>query len=114
MRILVVGAGAVGGYLGARLAEADEDVTFVARGEHARVLAEHGLTIHGPQGDARTRPLRVGRASELSGPFDVVLIAVKWPSLDDACDELQRLLAPHGVVLPFLNGLDSEDVVSRY
>jgi 2-dehydropantoate 2-reductase len=114
MRILVVGAGAVGGYLGARLAEADEDVTFVARGEHARALAERGLTIHGPRGDLQTRPLRVASASELAGPFDVVLVAVKWPSLESACDELPRLLAPHGVVLPFLNGLDSEDVVSRY
>jgi 2-dehydropantoate 2-reductase len=114
MRILVVGAGAVGGYLGARLAEADEDVTFVARGEHAHVLAERGLLVRGRQGDERTRPLRVSSATSLKGPFDVVLVAVKWPNLDEACDELARLLAPHGVVLPFLNGLDSEEVVSRY
>src|SRR5687768_16947321 len=104
MRILVVGAGAVGGYLGARLAEADEDVTFVARGEHGRVLAERGLLIHGKNADERTRPLRVSTATELAGPFDAVLVAVKWPSLESACEELQRLLAPHGVVLPFLNG----------
>jgi 2-dehydropantoate 2-reductase len=114
MRILVVGAGAVGGYLGARLAEAGEDVTFVARGEHGRALAERGLLIRGRQSEERTRPLRVSDAAALSGPFDVVLVAVKWPNLEQACDELPRLIAPHGVVLPFLNGLDSEDVVARY
>jgi 2-dehydropantoate 2-reductase len=114
MRILVVGAGAVGGYLGARLAAAGEDVTFAARGEHARVLIERGLTLHGPNGREDIRLSQIGELTALEGPFDAVFIAVKWPSLESACDELQRLLAPHGVVLPFLNGLDSEDVVARY
>lgn len=114
MRMLVVGAGAVGGYLGARLVLAGEDVTFVARGEHALSLKERGLLIDGLDGDERTPPLKVCEAKELTGTFDAILVAVKWPQLEAALDEVPRVIAPHGVVLPLLNGLDSEDVVARY
>jgi 2-dehydropantoate 2-reductase len=115
MRILVIGAGGVGGYLGARLTKAGCDVTFVARGAHGQALRERGLTVRGPGGDER---FELGRVVEhpraLEGPFAVVLIAVKWPGLPEACDELQRLLAPDAVALPLLNGLSSEDVVASY
>jgi 2-dehydropantoate 2-reductase len=114
MRILVVGVGAVGGYLGSRLLLAGEDVTFAARGERVRYLREHGLSIRGPHGDEHIALPSVREARELTGPFDMVLLAVKWSALEEACDELQRLLAPSGVVLPMLNGVDSEDVVARY
>jgi 2-dehydropantoate 2-reductase len=114
MRFLVIGAGGVGGYVGAKLIAADEDVTIVARGAHGAALRERGLTIRGPQGDELTRCPKVCEIGALEGQFDVVLVAVKWPGLPDACDELQRLLTPDGVVLPLLNGLSSEDVVASY
>lgn len=115
MRILVIGAGGVGGYLGARLTQAGCDVTFVARGAHGQALRERGLSIRGPRGEERVPLARVvEHARSLEGPFDLVLLAVKWPSLRDACDELQRLIAPDAVVLPLLNGLSSEEVVASY
>jgi 2-dehydropantoate 2-reductase len=114
MRILMVGAGAVGGFLGARLVCVGENVTFAVRGERARVLCEQGLAIHGPQGDEHVALAHVAALEELTGPFDLILVAVKWPALETVADELARLLAPHGVVAPLLNGVDSEDVVARY
>jgi 2-dehydropantoate 2-reductase len=115
MRILVIGAGGVGGYLGARLTKAGCDVTFVARGAHGQALREQGLSMQGTSGVERVALARVvEHARELDGFFDVVLIAVKWAGLNEACDELQRLITPEGVVLPLLNGLSSEDVVASY
>jgi 2-dehydropantoate 2-reductase len=90
------------------------DVTFVARGPHAQALRERGLLIRGPAGDERIQFANVVEAKALAGQFDVVLLAVKWPALEEACDELQRVLTPEGVVLPFLNGLSSEQVVASY
>jgi 2-dehydropantoate 2-reductase len=114
MRFLVIGAGGVGGYVGAKLIAAGEDVTIAARGAHGTALRERGLTIRGPNGDALTPFPKVLEVSALTGQFDVVLVAVKFPGLPEACDELQRVLTPDGVVLPLLNGLSSEDVVASY
>jgi 2-dehydropantoate 2-reductase len=129
MRIVVIGMGGVGGYLAARLSQAQADVTCVARGAHGRALREHGLLVRGTRGveargsareqnreqvEERVQLGRVLEARELEGPFDVAVIAVKWPGLPEACDELQRVIAPDGIVLPLLNGLDSEDVVASY
>src|SRR5687768_11666451 len=113
MRFLVIGAGGVGGYVGARLIAAGEDVTFVQRGAHGAALRERGLTIHSARGEEVSGPCpKVVEAAALDGQFEVVLIAVKWPGLEQACDELQRVLTPDGVVLPLLNGLSAEDVVA--
>jgi 2-dehydropantoate 2-reductase len=114
MRFLVIGAGGVGGYVGARLIASGADVTIVARGAHAAALREHGLSMRMTNGDETVRLGSVLEAKELQGQFDVVLVAVKWPGLPEACDELARVLTPDGVVLPLLNGLSSEDVVASY
>ncbi|WP_437982957.1 ketopantoate reductase family protein [Sorangium sp. So ce117] len=113
MRILVVGAGAVGGYFGARLTLAGEDVTFVARGAHAEVMRSRGLIVRTPSGELRTPPLRVAPLDGARGPFDLALIAVKSPSLAAVSAKLAGLLAADGLAAPLLNGLDSEDVVAR-
>ncbi|WP_437724038.1 ketopantoate reductase family protein [Sorangium sp. So ce861] len=113
MRILVVGAGAVGGYFGARLALAGQDVTFVARGAHAEAMRSRGLILRTPAGEVRTPPLRVAPLDGARGPFDLALIAVKWPSLADVSARLPGLLAADGLALPLLNGLESEDAVAR-
>ncbi|WP_437483805.1 2-dehydropantoate 2-reductase [Sorangium sp. So ce1014] len=113
MRILIVGAGAVGGYFGARLALAGEDVTFVARGAHAEAMRSRGLVVRTPSGELRTPPLRVTSLDGARGPFDLALIAVKWPSLPAVSAKLPGLLAADGLAAPLLNGLDSEDAVAR-
>lgn len=114
MRILVVGAGAVGGYFGARLALAGEDVTFVARGAHAEVMRARGLALTTPDGALHTPPLRVVELEAARGPFDLVLVAVKWPALAAVSAALPGLLAADGVCAPLLNGLESEDAVARH
>jgi 2-dehydropantoate 2-reductase len=114
MRTLIVGAGAVGGYFGAKLSLLGEDVTLVARGPHAEVMRTRGLVIRELKGTIETPPLRVVELEAAEGPFDLVLIAVKWPALDAVSAALPRLLAKDGVCAPLLNGLDSEDRVARH
>ena len=103
MRFLVVGAGGVGGYLGARLVAAGQDVQFVARGAHAQALAAQGLLIRGPQGDERIAVGKPLEARALTGHFDVVLVAVKWPGLGEACSPTTLCIAG----LPCVNNVCS-------
>jgi len=115
MRVLVIGAGGVGGFFSARFSRTDVDLTVLARGEHGRALREHGLTLEaGPELETFHFPSVSLTPEGLSPGFDVVFLAVKWPALEEACAELQRVLSPHGVVIPLLNGLDSEEVVARF
>lgn len=114
MRILVVGVGGVGGVLGARLVASGADVTFVARGEHGHALAETGLRLDAESQAVTTGPLRVSTLESCRGIFDVVLLCVKHAALAEVAGELYRVLSPNGVVLPMLNGLDSERECAEY
>src|SRR5229473_7761417 len=104
MRFLVLGAGAVGGYFGGRLAEAGRDVTFLVRGPRAAVLAEHGLTVKSPLGDFRV-PVNLVAAERVGGPYDVVLLTAKHYDLDAAIAAIRPGIGPETAVLPLLNGL---------
>src|SRR5689334_8762493 len=105
MRVLVIGAGGVGGFFSARLAASGVDLTVVARGEHGRLLREAGLVIESsPTMETIPLPRVCFATADLKPAFDVVFLAVKWPALEEACAELQRILAPDGVVIPLLNG----------
>ena len=114
MRIAVIGAGGVGGFLGARLVEAEFDVTVVARGEHARALKRDGLLIHAAGGEHRVVLPKIVTAEQLDGVFDLVCLAVKWRDLEEVCAEAARVIAARGLVLPLLNGLEAEDVCARF
>ena len=103
-RILVVGAGATGGYFGGMLAAAGRDVTFLVRPARAAALAERGLRIKSPDGTTTVRP-RVITADRVDGPYDVVLIAVKSYGLEQAMLDLAPAVGPHTVVIPLLNGM---------
>ncbi|RBP07415.1 ketopantoate reductase [Roseiarcus fermentans] len=111
MRILVVGAGATGGYFGARLAEAGRDVTFLVRPDRAAQLRRDGLRVLSPHGDIRLSPrlLVTGEATE---PFDVVLLAVKALELERAFDDFAPAVGPQTMILPFLNGLRHIDLLT--
>ena len=104
MRILVLGAGAVGGYFGGRLAEAGRDVTFLLRGPRAALLAETGLTVESPLGDFHV-PIAVTTAERLAGPYDLVLLTAKHYDLDAAIEAIRPAVGTDTVVLPLLNGL---------
>jgi 2-dehydropantoate 2-reductase len=107
MKVAILGSGAVGGYYGARLANAGHDVTFIARGAHLAAIRERGLTVKSPAlGDFMAR----GRAEEDTskvGPVDLVLFAVKTYDNPTAVPLLRPLLGEATVVLTVQNGVDS-------
>jgi 2-dehydropantoate 2-reductase len=111
MRILVVGAGATGGWYGARLARAGRDVTFLVRPERAAVLRERGLRLTGVD-DEMISP-RTVTADELDGPYDVVLLAVKALGLEQALDDVAPAVGPNTVIVPFLNGMSHMDALGK-
>jgi 2-dehydropantoate 2-reductase len=105
MRILVVGAGAVGGYFGGRLLQAGRDVTFLVRPRRAAELAKHGLTIRSSVGDFhRPSPPTVVQ-DDLATPFDLVLLSCKAYDLDGAMASFARAVGPTTTILPLLNGM---------
>jgi 2-dehydropantoate 2-reductase len=112
MRILVLGAGAIGGYFGGRLAEAGVDVTFLVRPARRRRLAEQGLIIKSPQGDI-ARQVETVLAGEIRSPYDVVLLTCKAYDLDAALEAIAPAVGPKSAVVPMLNGLLHFDAITR-
>jgi 2-dehydropantoate 2-reductase len=104
MRILVIGAGAVGGYFGGRLAEAGREVTFLVRAGRADEIRKQGLRIVSPHGDATTHP-RIILAHEINGPYDLILLSVKAYGLADAMEDFAAAVGPATMILPVLNGM---------
>ena len=110
MKILVVGAGATGGYYGGRLAQAGRDVTFLVRERRAARLRERGLRITGLGEDETVEPTLV-TAEEIDGPYDLVILTVKATGLDAALDDLAPAVGPGTVLLPVLNGMAHLDAL---
>ena len=110
MRVLVVGAGATGGFFGARLAAAGRDVTFLVRAGRAAQLRQTGLVITSPHGDLTIQP-RLLETGGASGPFDLVLVALKAYALEAALGDLAGLAGPETMLLPFLNGMRHLDAL---
>ena len=108
MRILVIGAGALGGYFGGCLVRAGRDVTFLARARRAEQLARDGLHIVSPHGDFSVA-VRCALAGGISEPFDLVLIGVKSYSLDEAMEQFAPSVGPDTMILPVLNGMGHLD-----
>ena len=111
-KILVVGAGATGGFFGALLAKRGRDVTFLVRPPRAAALRQQGLRVTGPGRDDII-DAKVVTAGDLAGPFDLVLLSVKATGLAEALDDLAPAVGPDTVVLPFLNGLDHIRVLTE-
>jgi 2-dehydropantoate 2-reductase len=104
MRILVLGAGAVGGYFGGRLAEAGRDVTFLLRPARGALIAEQGLAVTSPLGDFRV-PVKVATADRLDGGYDLILLTAKHYDLDQAIEAFRPAVGAQSAILPLLNGL---------
>lgn len=109
MRIAVVGVGGVGGYFGGRLAEAGEDVVFVARGETLAALRERGLTVESVAGDFQLSPVAVAADPGEAGPVDAVLLGVKAWQVAGVAPTLRPLLGPETFVVPLQNGIEAPD-----
>ena len=108
MRILVIGAGALGGYFGGRLAAAGRDVTFLVRPARAEALRQAGLVIRSACGDLTLRDPKIVTEAALraSGqPFDLILLGCKAYDLDSAMTALAPAVGPATLILPFLNGM---------
>ena len=113
MRILVVGAGAIGGYFGGRLLEAGRDVTFLVRQHRAAELAAAGLVIRSTNGDFSHSAPPTVLAADLDRPFDLILLSCKAYSLDDAISSFAPAVGPDTAILPLLNGMRHLDVLDQ-
>jgi len=111
MRILVVGAGAIGGYFGGRLLQAGCDVTFLVRPRRAEELKRNGLVIKSPHGDVTLPNPPTVQASALITTFDAVLLSCKAFDLDDAIASFAPAVGPQTAILPMLNGMKHLDVL---
>jgi 2-dehydropantoate 2-reductase len=112
MRILVVGAGAIGGYFGGRLLQVGRDVVFLVRPRRAALLAEHGLSIRSRLGDFHAPAPPVATREDLAGPFDLVLLSCKAYDLEDAIASFAPAVGPQTAILPLLNGMRHLDVLA--
>jgi len=110
MRLLVVGAGATGGYFGGRLAAAGRDVTFLVRPHRAAQLHADGLRIVSPHGDLMVHPKLIAVGDSMA-PFDAVLLAIKAYSLDAAMNDCASSVGPATMILPVLNGMRHVDAL---
>ena len=113
MRVLVVGAGAIGGYFGGRMLEAGRDVTFLVRPRRAGELASAGLVIKSPNGDVTLKSPPTVQAGKLAEKFDVVLLSCKAFDLDDAIKSFAPAVGPQTSIIPLLNGMLHLDVLDN-
>ncbi|HUK60927.1 MAG TPA: ketopantoate reductase family protein [Stellaceae bacterium] len=111
MRILVLGAGAIGGYFGGRLAEAGADVTFLVRARRKAELDKGGLIVKSATGDISLRPKTLA-AGGAAAPFDVVLLSCKSYDLASAIEAVAPYMANDSAVVPLLNGLRHLDTLA--
>jgi 2-dehydropantoate 2-reductase len=114
MRIAIIGAGGVGGYFGARLIAAGEDVTFIARGAHLAAIQQSGLRLESPKGNLHLTSVRATDDVAAVGAVDCVLITVKMYDLDAAAAMLRPLISSDTAVVTLQNGVEAVDIVSRH
>ena len=112
MRILVVGAGATGGFFGGRLAQAGRDVTFLVRPARAEKLRQRGMRITGLGEDTTITP-RLVTAPEIEGLYDLVLVSVKATSLEASAADFAKAVGPQTTIVPFLNGMSHVDILTE-
>ena len=112
MKLLVLGAGGIGGYFGGRLAQAGVDTTFLVRPKRRDQIAANGLVIESPNGNARIEAKTV-LAGELEPGYDLVLFTCKAYDLDSAIDAIAPAVTGHCAVLPMLNGLAHLDRLDK-
>jgi 2-dehydropantoate 2-reductase len=112
MKILVLGAGAVGGYFGGRLAQAGQDVSFLVRPARLAALSEHGLRIESDAGNF-TGPVKALTVQNIDPSFDLVILTCKAYDLTSAIEDIRPFLKSDGAILPLLNGLAHLPVLNQ-
>ena len=112
MRIVIMGAGGLGSYFGARLAAAGNDVAFIARGAHLTAIREHGLRVESALGNLHLRDVAATDDPGTLSPADVVMIAVKLWDTEAAAEAVRPLVRPGTAVVSFQNGVSKDDVLT--
>jgi len=113
MKILVVGAGAVGGYFGGRLVQAGRDVTFLVRPKRAAELKQAGLIIKSPLGNATFTDVKTVQDEQLSSHYDLILLSCKAYDLDSAIASFAPAVGEGTLILPLLNGMQHMDILQQ-
>jgi len=113
MKILIVGAGAIGGYFGGRLLEKGEDVTFLVREKRRQQLKDNGLVIESIHGNMQFKDLKTILAGEKSEPFDVILLSTKSYHLAGALEDISPFVGAETMILPLLNGIAHIDILTE-
>lgn len=113
MRVLVVGAGAIGGYFGGRMLQAGRDITFLVRPGRASELADAGLVIKSPHGDATLNNPPTVQADAIKDKFDVVLLSCKAYDLDDAIKSFAPAVGQGTAIVPLLNGMRHLEILDH-
>ena len=106
MKFAIFGTGGVGGYFGGRLAQAGEDMTFIARGNHLSAIQQTGLSVDSIRGDFVVHPAKATDSTESVGAVDVVILAIKGWQLDEAIFQMKPLIGDATVIVPLLNGIE--------
>ena len=113
MKIAIYGSGGVGGFFGARLAAAGNDVHFIARGAHLRAMRSHGLKVESGSGNVHLPKPSVHEEAADIGPVDLVMFAVKLGDVESAAHKLKPLLHERTLVIPFQNGVDAPEILKK-
>src|SRR5262245_52491423 len=113
MRIAVVGAGGVGGYFGGRLAQAGEEVIFIARGLQLQALQTEGLRVESLYGDFVVQPAQVTADPAAAGEVDAILLAVKTWQVSEATQSLHPMIGPQTFVVPLQNGVETPQLLAE-
>jgi len=107
MRIAIFGTGGIGGYFGGRLAQAGEDVVFIARGEHLQAMRTNGLRVDSVKGDFVIKPVQATDDPKQVGIVDMILVGVKAWQVPEAAQAMRPMVGPHTFVLPLQNGVEA-------
>ena len=107
MRIAIFGSGSVGGYFGGRLAQAGEDVVFIARGEHLKAMLKNGLRVDSINGNFVVQPVQATDDPSSTGSVDLVIVGVKAWQVSASAEAMRPMVGPQTVVLPLQNGLEA-------
>lgn len=113
MKIAVFGSGGVGGYIGGRLAQAGNDVVFVARNKHLEAIVTNGLQVKSINGDFLVKPVRATDRPEEIGTVDLVLCCVKSWQVAEVANRIELLVGPETVVIPIQNGVEAHSTLSQ-
>ncbi|MEJ8804184.1 ketopantoate reductase family protein [Pontibacter sp. H249] len=114
MKIAIIGTGGVGGYFGAKLAQAGHDVTFLARGKHLQAMQTNGLTVKSINGDLKLDKVNITDKIRAIGPVDLVMVCVKAWQVKETAAELKAIVTENTLVLPMQNGVLAAEELAEH